>query len=71
MKYVALLCLLLLATVAVPAARAQPFADDRLRVQPFLDAQPGPLKNYLDGRQPAAVIIEGASLYYGLDARLH
>lgn len=71
MKHLALLCLLLLAALAVPAARAAPAADDRLRVQPFLDAQPGPLKSHLDGRQPAAVIIEGASLYYGLDARLH
>ena len=73
MKYLALtlLCLLLLAAQLPPAARAAPHADDRLRVQPFLDAQPGPLKAYLDGRQPAAAVIEGASFYYGLDARLH
>src|SRR5690242_19590071 len=73
MKHLALplLCLLLLASLAAPGVRPAPPADDRLRVQPFLDAQPGPLKSYLDGRQPAAAAIEGASAYYGLDARLH
>ena len=39
-------------------------------VQAFLDAQPGPLKSYRDGERPAAEIIQGASLYYGLSPRI-
>lgn len=66
------LTLLLLALLLHPTARAAPQSQGSdLRVQAFLDAQPGRLKTYSDGRQSAAAIIESASFYYGLSPRLH
>lgn len=45
--------------------------DDILGVRSFLQAQPGPLKEYRDEEQDAATIIEDNSLYYGISPRLH
>ncbi len=42
-----------------------------LGVQEFLDTQPGPLKTYQDDGESAASILEGNSLYYGLNPHLH
>jgi murein DD-endopeptidase MepM/ murein hydrolase activator NlpD len=45
--------------------------SDSSNVQAFLDAQPGVLKTYTDEGQSAATIIEGNSIYYGINANLH
>lgn len=64
----------LLATLflpAAPVATATPLAADAtLNVQQFLDTQPGPLKQYRDGKYTAAQVIESYATYYNLNPRI-
>lgn len=82
-KFVSCLCILIALTLmvvprqagAVPLAHTPdshaPVYGTTLGVQTFLDNQPGVLKNYTDGGQQAAIIIENNSLYYGLSPHLY
>src|SRR5438552_6321177 len=65
--------LLLIVAPAAPAASATarsrgapPPPAVEAGVQAWLDAQPGRMKAYRDGKRSAAETIQGASSYYGL-----
>jgi hypothetical protein len=64
------MALLLAATLPAPLARAAPLPPVEEDVQAWLDAQPGRLKAYRDGKRSAAQIIDGAGSYYGLSPRV-
>jgi murein DD-endopeptidase MepM/ murein hydrolase activator NlpD len=66
----ALLLTLLLALPLPLAAQEAPPPRVEDDLQGFLAAQPGPLKSYRDGGEPAAEIIAGATAYYGVSPRL-
>lgn len=64
--------ILMLALVMPQASFAAPKPPPTVEesVQAFLDAQPGPLKQYREGDRSAADIVEGASSYYGVSPRI-
>jgi murein DD-endopeptidase MepM/ murein hydrolase activator NlpD len=60
----------LLVTLAPVPALAAPSPPVEQGVQAFLDAQPGALKSYRDGKRSAAEIVEGACAYVGISPRI-